>query len=91
MDTFTYTESLIADEITALLQLLTGRWISLADVRPHLTRWSRADQDNTLRKMARMGDVKLAPQSNQKRLTPEERAAAVTIGGQAKHCIWISE
>lgn len=91
MATYTHTESLIAAEITALLARLAGRWISLADVRPHLSRWSRPDQDNTLRKMEHMREARLARQSSQKPLTPEDRAAAVTIGGQKRHLIWICE
>ena len=91
MTAYTYTEGLIAAEIAALLHLLTGRWVSLADVRPHLSRWSRTDQDNTLRKMEQMKEVKLARQSNRKPLTPEDREAALIVGGQVKHLIWASE
>jgi hypothetical protein len=91
MTAYTRTEGLIAAEITATLHLLTGRWISLADVRPHLSRWRRADQDNTLRKMERLQAVRLATQSSRTPLTPEGRAAALDVGGQPKHLIWVCE
>lgn len=89
MVTFTYTERQIADEIAALLAKLTNRWISLADVRVSLARWSRDDQDNALRKMERAYEAKLARQSSRVPLTPEDRAAAVVVGGEAKHLIWV--
>jgi hypothetical protein len=88
MATFTDTEIQIAAQITALAT--PDRWNSLTDLRPHLSRWTRQEQDNALRKMERLEDVNLVPESNQKTLTPADRAAAVWIGEQAKHLLWIA-
>ncbi|MEV0994622.1 hypothetical protein [Nonomuraea sp. NPDC050202] len=88
MVTFTDTEIQIASEITALAT--PGRWSSLTEIRQHLTRWTRPEVDTTLRLMERLEDVCIAPESNQKTLTLADREAAVEIGGQAKHLIWIA-
>ncbi|GAA2861334.1 hypothetical protein [Nonomuraea rubra] len=88
MVTFTDTEAVIASYITA--NATPGRWTSLTEIRQHLTRWTRPQVDTTLRLMERLEDVCIAPESNQKTLTEQDRAAAVEIGGQAKHLIWIA-
>ncbi|WP_165634867.1 hypothetical protein [Thermostaphylospora chromogena] len=66
-----------------------GAWVSLTRLRPLLSDVPRADVDAALRRMNRMPDVNLVPESNQKTLTSRDREAAVTIGDQAKHLLWI--
>ncbi|MEW9554344.1 hypothetical protein [Nonomuraea sp. NPDC050783] len=64
-------------------------WVSLAKLRPLLGGVPRAEVDAALVRMERLPDVDLVPESNQKTLTPEDREAAVVIGNQAKHLLWI--
>ncbi|MER7503190.1 MarR family winged helix-turn-helix transcriptional regulator [Nonomuraea pusilla] len=73
----------------ARLAARPGAWVSLAALRPLLADVPRADVDGALVRMERLSDVNLVPESNQKTLTPREREAAVTIGEQAKHLLWI--
>lgn len=81
-------ESRIRDAY-ARLAARPGAWVSLAALRPLLADVPRADVDGTLVRMERLSDVNLVPESNQKTLTPREREAAVTVGEQAKHLLWI--
>lgn len=66
-----------------------GTWVSLTKLRPLLGDVSRAEVDDMLRRMNRMPDVNIVPESNQKTLTPQDREAAVTIGDQDKHLLSI--
>ncbi|GAA3095556.1 MULTISPECIES: hypothetical protein [Nonomuraea] len=66
-----------------------GAWVSLTDVRDRLPDVPRSDVDATLVRMERLPDVNLVPESNQKTLGPRDRDAAVVIGDQAKHLLWI--
>lgn len=66
-----------------------GRHVPLIRLRELLTDLPREDVDAALTRMNLMPDVFVDPESNQKALTPEERAAAVRIGGQDKHLISI--
>ena len=66
-----------------------GRHVPLIKLRALLTDLPREDVDAALTRMNLLPDVFVDPQSNQKILTPEERAAAVRIGGQDKHQISI--
>lgn len=68
-----------------------GSWVGLARLRPLLGDVPREETDATLVRMERLPDVSLVPESNQKVLTPEDREAAVTIGDQQKHLLWIGE
>ena len=61
---------------------MTGLLTLLADV-------ARAEVDAALRLMNRMSDVAIAPASNQKALTDTDREAAVIIGDEDKHLLWI--
>ncbi|MFI7691745.1 hypothetical protein ACIBQ6_21940 [Nonomuraea sp. NPDC049655] len=89
MDTWTDTEIAILDTIVE--NAPRDRWLSLTDIRPRLARWTRADQDRVLWKMNLLDNITLVPESNQKTLRPADWDAAVEIGGQYKHCIWIGE
>ncbi|GAA2211956.1 hypothetical protein GCM10009850_074170 [Nonomuraea monospora] len=66
-----------------------GTWVGLAGLRALLADVPRAQVDETLTRMERLPDVNLVPESNQKTLTPADREAAVLIGGQRKHLLWI--
>lgn len=50
---------------------------------------SREDQDATLKRIAAQPDVRVIPVANLKSLTPEDRAAALHVGGEDKHAIKI--
>lgn len=63
--------------------------MGLAGLREQLADVPRAQVDETLTRMERLPDVNLVPESNQKTLTPADREAAVLIGGQRKHLLWI--
>ncbi|GII91613.1 hypothetical protein [Sinosporangium siamense] len=66
-----------------------GRWVGLGALRPLLGNVARAQVDEVLIRMERAPDVNLVPESNQKALTPLAREAAVNIGDQDKHLLWI--
>jgi hypothetical protein len=66
-----------------------GRWVKLSDLRGVLSGSPRADVDRVLVEMNRKPDVSIVPESNQKALTDEDRAAAVWIGNQEKHLVAI--
>ncbi len=64
-------------------------WVSLTKLRESLTDLPRAEVDDMLRRMNRMPDINLVPESNQRALSAEDRAAAINIGDQDKHMILI--
>ncbi|WP_214411737.1 hypothetical protein [Sphaerisporangium fuscum] len=66
-----------------------GAYVGLTELRRRLGEVPRAEVDRALRAMNRLPDVNIVPESNQKTLTPEDREAAVTIGDQEKHVLWI--
>lgn len=66
-----------------------GAWVSLKEIRPLLGDVTRATVDEALVRMNRMPDVNIVPEANQKKLSREDRDAAVTIGEQEKHLLWI--
>jgi hypothetical protein len=67
-----------------------GDYVMLADLRAAVADLPRTEVDAALVQLNRERDVHLVPESNQKVLRPEERAAAVSIGNQDKHLIAIS-
>lgn len=64
-------------------------WVLLTGLRPLLGDTPREEVDEALRLMERQPGVHLVPQADQKTLTDEDRVAAVTIGGVAKHLLAI--
>ena len=66
-----------------------GGWVDLVRLREELSDVSRHDLDAALTRMYRIPGVSLVPEENQKTLTAEDHAAAVSIGDQAKHLIAI--
>lgn len=66
-------------------------WIRLARIRPRLNGADKSEVDKVLLKMMKARTIHLAPSSNRKVLTDDDRAAAVRIGGEDKHLIAIEE
>ncbi len=66
-----------------------GDYIMLAELRAELAEVPAAEIDAALIQLNRTPKVSLVPESNQKVLTAEERAAAVSIGNQHKHLLAI--
>ncbi|WP_117213374.1 hypothetical protein [Allorhizocola rhizosphaerae] len=66
-------------------------WVSLTELRPLITGHSKAKVDAALTKMNRTKGVNLIPQSNQKILTADDRAAMVRIGNEDKLLLSIDE
>jgi hypothetical protein len=82
----------VADRIRVAYAKLAprpGDWVSLRRLRPLLGDVARTEVDAALKRMTRMPDVSIVPESNQKTLTPQDREAAVVIGDQDKHLIAI--
>lgn len=67
----------------------SGGWVDLVRLRQDLSEVSRHDLDAALTRMYRIPGVSLVPEENQKTLSAEDHAAAVSIGDQAKHLIAI--
>lgn len=68
-----------------------GGWVDLVRLRNELSAVSRHDLDAALLRMYRVPGVSLVPEENQKTLTAEDHAAAISIGDQAKHLIAIEK
>jgi hypothetical protein len=68
-----------------------GGWVDLVRLRGELPDVSRHDLDAMLAQMYRIPGVSLVPEANQKTLTAEDHAAAVSIGNEAKHAIAIED
>jgi hypothetical protein len=84
----------LENRIRSVYQELAGKpgpWVSLATLRPLLNGVRRTEVDEVLRRMTRSRDVSIIPESNQKTLTDEDRAAAVRVGGKDKHLLSIGE
>jgi hypothetical protein len=64
-------------------------WIRMARIRALLGDLDPAELRQTLITMIRRGWVHLAPDSNRKMLTAADHAAAINIGGEAKHLLAI--
>lgn len=68
-----------------------GDGVMLADIRPALTTWTRAEQDAALITLNREPGVSIVPESNQKMLRQDERDAALWMGNQWKHLLFIDQ
>ncbi len=66
-----------------------GRWISLTEVRAQLGDLPRAEVDAALHELIRDDRVRLEPDQLNHRVGPAERDAAIHIGGEDRHKIWI--
>ncbi|WP_425004099.1 hypothetical protein [Mycolicibacterium sp. S3B2] len=65
-----------------------GGWVRLAELRAALDD-VRGDVDTALTALSRAPGVSVIPEEDQKKLTPDDRAAAVIIGDRPKHLIAI--
>jgi hypothetical protein len=70
--------------------MVTG-WVDLVRLRRELADVARHDLDATLSRMYRIPGVSLVPEANQKTLSAEDHAAAISIGDQPKHAIAIED
>jgi hypothetical protein len=66
-----------------------GAWVSLSRLRPLFGDVSKAELDKALASLLDAPDVDLEPEPNQKTLKPEDRRAAVRIGGEDRHLLAI--
>jgi hypothetical protein len=64
-----------------------GEWVSITEVRRLLDGTPTEQVDDALRRLERERDVHIVPQTDQRLLTPADRAAAVQIGGKDKHLL----
>lgn len=67
-----------------------GGWVGLAQIRAEVAS-TRAEMDAALSRLAVMPDIRIIPIANLKSLTPEDRAAAIHLGGELKHAIAIEK
>jgi hypothetical protein len=72
-------------EAARRLRPVEGEWISLTELRDALPDVPRAELDAALRGLESTGRGTLAPEANQRALTDADRAAALTVGGEANH------
>lgn len=66
-----------------------GGWLGLAELRDHLNDVDRATVDEALRAMVRKEGVRIIPVANSQALTRRDRDAAVLIGDEPNHSLWI--
>jgi hypothetical protein len=66
-----------------------GAWVSLSDLRPELEGVDRESLDQLIHDLHVAGDVTLIPEENRRSITPDDRAAAIRIGGEDRHLISI--
>jgi hypothetical protein len=73
----------------ALKKSGSKQWVELASLRKEMEHEGipKNDVDKALKELSVTPGVTVVPESNQKALTPEQVAAAVTIGNQQKHLI----
>ncbi|GAB3265974.1 hypothetical protein [Kineosporia babensis] len=84
----------VEDQIRAAYRELAptpGEWISLLELRERLATIPRATVDPVLLSMLHDPSVDIAPDADQAGQSKAERAAALIIGGKAKHLISIRE
>ena len=72
-------------------------WVGLADLRErlveldHLAQLDRSTVDTALRAMAWQPGVRIIPIANTKSLRPRDHAAALRIGDEENHALWIGQ
>jgi hypothetical protein len=64
-------------------------WLGLADLRDHLGDLDRSTMDEALREMVRQEGVRIIPVANSKSLADRDRAAALRVGDENSHMLWI--
>jgi hypothetical protein len=83
-------ESLIR-KVYQELSVKPEEWIRLARIRPRTEGIDRTAIDDVLLEMIKIGGANLAPDSNRKVLTDEDRGAAIRLGTEDKHLLLIEE
>jgi hypothetical protein len=79
---------------TAYLQTTGGRWNTralLKDIRARLGGVAREALDAALLRFQAEQKLQLYPQDNRQELTEADQAAAIKIGGEARHIVWIEK
>jgi hypothetical protein len=78
--------------LTTLIRCLApaDRAVPLVELRRSLARHPRALVDEALCWLARQEDVHLWSEADQKRLTADDRAAALVLGGVPRHLLLIT-
>jgi hypothetical protein len=74
--------------IRSAYEIAGARTMRLSQLR-ELTPDSRADLDRVLTRMALQDGVHVRGESDQKTLTDHDRAAAIILGGAARHTLYI--
>jgi hypothetical protein len=67
-----------------------GRWVSLTDLRPLLAGINRKVLDAEILRLHVAQDLTLIPEENRRSITPEDRAAAIVVGGEPRHLLSIN-
>jgi hypothetical protein len=82
----------LEDQIRAVYARIAagpGAWVSLLDIREALRGTPRADVDQALRNLLQSDDIRLEPEPMRWRITADQDAAAIRIGGEDRHLIAI--
>jgi hypothetical protein len=66
-----------------------GQWLSLADLRDHLSGLDPSAVNDTLRAMAQMKGVRIIPVANSRALDTRDREAALRMGGEDHNALAI--
>lgn len=66
-----------------------NRRIRLAALRARLSDVARPDLDAALLALTRAGDADLLPLDDPRDITPADRDAAIAIGAEARHLLWL--
>jgi hypothetical protein len=87
--------STLRDRIRSAYKSLAGntfnRRVLLRDLRSHLSDISRPELDETLLRISREDDATLISLDNQREITSADRDAAIQIGEEQRHILWISQ
>jgi len=66
-----------------------GRWVSLTDLRPLLAGINRKALDAEILRLHVAQHLTLIPEENRRSITPEDREAAIVVGGEPRHLLSI--
>ena len=89
-DVFGVSETTLADRLrTAYEHSATGLddWVPLAAIREQLSDVPEPELDAEILRLEDLSTLDLVPQTDQARITPADKAAALRIGGKDKHLL----
>lgn len=91
-DTSTAPQDLTSQIRAAYFSLAPRRaaYVSLTDLRPLLADIDRKTLDAEILRLHVAEDANLIPEENRRVITPEDRVAAIIVGGEPRHLISIS-